>query len=357
MSVAAVRDLRVGLRLRTLEEVAAFEQDVLAEFVLARASAGVADATIRNDVTMVVEVRQWFDRPLWELTPQDVDRYFGSHLREAAPATRRHKACALQVYFEFLEVRYKPAIHAATGRVVECPVDEVNRPRGRGGARLRIPPSAGEIERLFLGWQRELSTTRKYAPAARNYAACRLSSLIGPRVSELSLLRMGDVRWELGTFGKVLLRGKGSRGRGKKERLVPLINGARELLEWWTTGPRWEFDELVGDPAAPVFPSERRNADGSSMVVTTDALRGGLAHAVRKHLPEQDGRLSPHLLRHFAASDLYRNGMDVVAIQEILGHAWLNTTMIYVHVDRTHIEDAWARAGSRAADRWGGAGR
>ena len=43
---------------------------------------------------------------------------------------------------------------------------------------------------------------------------------------------MGDLRWELGPFGKVLLRGKGSRGRGKKERLVPLINGAKDLLEW-----------------------------------------------------------------------------------------------------------------------------
>jgi integrase/recombinase XerD len=43
---------------------------------------------------------------------------------------------------------------------------------------------------------------------------------------------MGDIRWELGRFGKILLRGKGSRGRGKKERLVPLINGTHDLLDW-----------------------------------------------------------------------------------------------------------------------------
>jgi len=36
--------------------------------------------------------------------------------------------------------------------------------------------------------------------------------------------------------------------------------------------------------------------------------------------------------------------MDVVAIQEILGHEWLNTTMIYVHVEKSHVEDAWIRA-------------
>jgi len=165
---------------------------------------------------------------------------------------------------------------------------------------------------------------------------------------------MGDIRWELGRFGKVLLRGKGSHGRGKKERLVPLINGSRELLDWWVQGPRWEFDDRVNDPMAPLFPSERRNADGSSKAVTTDTLRGGLAEAVANHLPTHADRLSPHLLRHFAASDLYRSGMDVVAIQEVLGHSWLNTTMIYVHVDRTHIEDAWTAASRRATQRFGG---
>ena len=81
----------------------------------------------------------------------------------------------------------------------------------------------------------------------------RLASLIGPRVSELCLLTTGDVRWDLGRFGKVLLHGKGSRGRGKKDRLVPMINGSRDLLEWWAGGPRWEFDDRVNDPAAPLF--------------------------------------------------------------------------------------------------------
>ncbi|MGH7748844.1 MAG: tyrosine-type recombinase/integrase, partial [Candidatus Dormibacteria bacterium] len=345
------------LRLETADEVAAFEQDLLAEFVLARSSAGICDSTIRADVATVVELREWLQCPLWRMTPQDADGYFGRHLREAMPSTRARKAAGIAVYFEFLELRHKQDIHAATGCVVESPLDEVNRPRGGTYARLRIPPSPRDVARLFGGWQAELATARKYAPLVRNYAACRLTSLIGPRVSELSLLRMGDLRWELGRFGKVLLRGKGSNGRGKKERLVPLINGSRELLDWWVQGPRWEFDDRLNDPMAPLFPSERRNADGSSRFVTTDALRDGLAEAVAHHLPTHSGRLSPHRLRHFAASDLYRNGMDVVAIQEVLGHSWLNTTMIYVHVDKTHIEDAWANAGRRAADRFGGRSR
>jgi site-specific recombinase XerD len=357
MSVAVVRDLRPQLRLQAPDEVAAFEQDLLAEFVLARSSAGICDGTIRADVAAVLELREWFARPLWEMSAKDADGYFGRHLREAMPGTRVRKAAAFAVYFEFLELRHKPDIHAATGFVVESPLDEVNRPRGGTNARLRIPPAPHEVAQLFGGWQDGLATARKYAPSVRNYAACRLVSLIGPRVSELCLLRMGDLRWELGRFGKVLLRGKGSRGRGKKERLVPLINGSRQLLDWWVQGPRWEFDERVNDPMAPLFPSERHNGDGSSAAVSTDALRDGLAEAVAVYLPGHKGQLSPHLLRHYAASDLYRNGMDIVAIQEVLGHSWLNTTMIYVHVDQTHIEDAWAQAGRRATDRFGGCPR
>jgi len=62
--LAAVRDLRPELRLETADEVEAFEQDLLAEFVLARASAGITDTTIRCDVTAVVGLREWFGRPL-----------------------------------------------------------------------------------------------------------------------------------------------------------------------------------------------------------------------------------------------------------------------------------------------------
>ena len=61
-----------------------------------------------------------------------------------------------------------------TGRVVECPIDEMNRPRGRQQARLGIPPSAEQVGRLFTGWREELATCRKFAPAARNYTACKL---------------------------------------------------------------------------------------------------------------------------------------------------------------------------------------
>ena len=231
--LAAVRDIRPHLRLETPDEIGAFEQDLLAEFVLARSSAGITDTTVSADVAAVARLREWFGRPLWEMTARDLDRFFGADQKGLAAGTKVRKAAAFAVFFEFLELRHRPDIHAATGFVVESPLDEVNRPRGGTSSRLRVPPGEREIDRLFTGWRTDMLAARKYAPAARNYAAMRLASLIGPRVSELCLLTTGDVRWDLGRFGKILLHGEGSRGRGKKDRLVPLINGSRDLLEWW----------------------------------------------------------------------------------------------------------------------------
>jgi integrase/recombinase XerD len=351
-SLTVVRDLREARAAATAEELADFEVDVLAAFVLARASAGLADSTIRGEVGHLERVRSWFARPLWELQPSDVDSYFGNVLRGAPSSTRLAKAQAISVFFEYLELRHKAEIHTLTGRVVQCPIDEINRPRGRKDAKLRIPPSEGEVTRLFKAWAEELVTCRKFAPTARNYTVARLLSEVGLRVNEARCLDLTDVKWELGRFGKLHVRyGKGSRGSGPRERMVPLINGADRTLRWYIEDVWGHFDDDHTRPGAPLFASERRNTDGSSGRASVDTLRAGLANAVAAHLPEWEDKLTPHVLRHYCASRLYLNGMDLVAIQEALGHAWIVTTMRYVHVHRGRIEDAWIAGQRRAAQR------
>ena len=145
MSLAAVRDLRVARAPVTPEDLAALETDVLAGFVLARAAAGLSDGTIASDVLHLEQVRAWFGRPLWDMEPPDADAYFGKVLRDTAKGTRLSRAQALKTYFLFLELRHKVEIHQMTGRIVECPIDEMNRPRGRQQAKLRIPPTAAQV--------------------------------------------------------------------------------------------------------------------------------------------------------------------------------------------------------------------
>jgi integrase len=153
-----------------------------------------------------VQVRAWFGRPLWDMQPADADAYFGRVLRETAKGTRLARAQALKTYFLFLELRHKVEIHNLTGRVLECPIDEVNRPRGGAEAKLRIPPTTAEVDALFAGWRQELASCRKFAPTARNYAAARLMAEVGLRVNEACRLDLHDIKWDLGRFGKLHVR-------------------------------------------------------------------------------------------------------------------------------------------------------
>ena len=143
MALALVRDLREHRAPVSAEELADLETDVLAGFVLARASAGMADSTIRNDTSHLELIRDWFGPPLWEMQPADADAYFGRVLREAKPSTRTGRAAALTVYFQFLELRYKIELHNLTGSVIECPLNEMNRPRASVDPQLRVPPGRG----------------------------------------------------------------------------------------------------------------------------------------------------------------------------------------------------------------------
>ena len=355
MALAAVRDLREHRVPASEDELADFETDVLAGFVLARASAGLTDSTIRNDANHLDLIRDWFGRPRWEMQPTDADTYFGKVLRNARPSTRTGRAAALTVYFQFLELRHKVELHQLTGRVVECPLDEINRPRAWVDAQLRIPPTAEEVEQLFAGWREELVACRKFAPAARNYAVARLAADVGLRINEARMLDLDDVRWELGRFGKLNVRhGKGARRKGPKPRLVPLINGADRSLRWFIEDVLGLFDIDPAGHAVPLFPSERKNADRTCARATADVFRRSLAEAADRHLPEWSGKLTPHVLRHFCASQLYLSGMNLFAVQELLGHAWTGTTARYIHVHTTHVEDAWVTGQRRVADRWKG---
>ena len=73
-----------------------------------------------------------------------------------------------------------------TGRVVQCPLDELNRPRGTKDARLRIQPPDTEVTVLFTGCAQH-ATRRKFTPMARNHAAARLLADVGLRVNDCLL--------------------------------------------------------------------------------------------------------------------------------------------------------------------------
>ncbi|MGH2735586.1 MAG: tyrosine-type recombinase/integrase [Actinomycetota bacterium] len=357
MSLAAVRSLDAPRRLRTAQEAEDFEQDLVDQYLLASVGAGTSDGVVAADRSKIFEFIRFLGRPLWTTLPEDVDRYL-THMRKdrgLARQTVQQKAWALASFFDFLIARHQGDIHALTGHVLVQPIDEFNRPAKADYGAPRVPPTVEEVEELFSGWGDALPQARKFLPAARDYLAASLWRRAGLRMAETYMLDIRDWRPDLGEFGKLHVRfGKGSRGRGPKTRLVPAINAVGPLLEWWLADVRHQFGDDWSDPDAPMLPSERRDPQTSRCCrIGDDALRAGLAEAVAAWLPAWRGRLTPHRLRHFCASSLYLQGMDLKAIQELLGHEWLSTTTRYIHVHDDHIEHAWAVANQRVADRLG----
>lgn len=153
----------------------------------------------------------------------------------------------------------------------------------------------------------------------RNRALIECLYASGARVSELAGWQLSDLRLE---DGVARLSGKGG-----KQRWVPLGEPAVAALEAWLTRGRPELPQRGSER---VFVSRSgRDLDRHQIfrIVRTLAKRAGVRIAP-----------SPHTLRHSFATHLLSGGADLRAVQELLGHANIQTTQIYTHVDRDRLK-------------------
>lgn len=357
VTLAVVRSLGTARSHWGPQDVEDFEQELVDQFALACVASGALDASVSQDRSTLFEFLRFLGRPVWTAQPADADKYLQwlRHERGLQTSTRQGKAWVLGRFFDFVIHRYSGDIHALFGHVVVQPIDEFNKPAAPSTSKsIRVPPRVDEVEALFDAWRDGLADSRKFLPAARDYVVASLWRRLGLRINETVMLDVRDWHPELGDHGKLHVRfGKGSRGRGPKVRIIPAIEDADALLEWWLFDVRHQFGDAWDHPDAPMFPSERRDRlHDRCGRVGNEALRAGLSHSVLRWLPDWSGRLTPHGLRHYCASALYERGMDLKAIQELLGHEWLSTTTRYIHVHDAHIENAWTAANERLASRY-----
>lgn len=140
----------------------------------------------------------------------------------------------------------------------------------------------------------------------------------GMRINEACSLRVSDITTKRGIKG-FLFRGKGS-----KQRFIPLNTNASELidrfLDCYHMGSEWLFTGYLGQPVKP------------------DSVRKW-TRKIKKRRPELDS-LSPHLLRHTFATNALRGGMDLRTLQALMGHSSIETTSRYLHPDAQMLFDA-----------------
>jgi integrase/recombinase XerD len=168
----------------------------------------------------------------------------------------------------------------------------------------------------------------------------------GARVSEVVALDAADVRPVLADAAAgrvpeppfVLVRGKGG-----KERLVPLGRRAREALEAYLVRARPALAERrrgglpAREPLLLNARGERLSRQSAFAVLATAARRAGLPSPA-----------SPHVLRHSFATHLVEGGADVRVVQELLGHASLATTQVYTRITVETLREVWATSHPRA---------
>ena len=225
-----------------------------------------------------------------------------------ARATRARRLSAIKQLYRFA---FEEGLRA------DNPAIQIKGP----GRDQRLPKtlSEEEVDRLLEAADAQ---TKNPGDRLRNLCLMQLLYATGMRVSELVSLPVSAAR---GDPRMLLVRGKGG-----KERMVPLSPPAREALAQWLIerDAREEAaKEKAGAPASRfLFPS--RGKDGHVtrnwfyLRIKDFAVKGGVS----------PGKVTPHTLRHAFATHLLANGADLRSIQTLLGHADVSTTEIYTHV-------------------------
>src|SRR6201992_1420254 len=193
--------------------------------------------------------------------------------------------------------------------------------RGRGLPKVL---SISDVDRLLVHAKAQTEVPETSAPqrlrAMRLYCLLEVLYATGLRVSELVSLPLSAARRDA---RMIVVRGKGN-----KERLVPLNDASRQAMA----------DYLAAVEAQK--PEKKKNAAGSKWLFPSFGERGPLTrqHFARdlKELAAAAGLaprlVSPHVLRHAFASHLLHNGADLRIVQTLLGHTDISTTQIYTHV-------------------------
>ena len=296
------------------------------------AERGASVYTLRNYRQALNDFYRWHQRdrqrpPEWDKLQRDDYR---SYLRclgrgKLSRAAIQLRFCALRSFYKFLIRR---------GVLEASPIKNLALPK----LEKRLPKflTPQQMIDLLEAPLKELAALKQTSvaeidptPFVRDVAILETIYSCGLRISELCGLQADDISWN-----ERIVR---VRGKGKKERLVPVGAPALAAIQnYWN-----KLNPLPGIDA-PVFLAKAHKLKPMYPRLVQLRLKRYLARA------GLDPQLTPHQLRHSYATHLLDAGADLRSVQELLGHAHLVSTQVYTHVTTERLKRAYDEAHPRA---------
>jgi integrase/recombinase XerD len=271
----------------------------------------------RRDVTQFAEDLEKEKRALATARREDVRQFLQELFANAVDARSiARKLSALRHFYRYLLL---------DKLIDHDPTLNIDSPR-----QWKVLPKSlarEEVDRMLA--QKEASPNP--ALASRDHAMLEVFYAAGLRVSEVVNARMEDLKLEL---GYMLVRGKGD-----KERIVPLGKSAQEALEVYLRDTR---PTLANQKTSPLL----FIAAGAKKLT-----RQRLWQIVKDASAQADRHASPHMLRHSCATHMVENGADLRTVQNILGHADISTTQVYTHLALDRLKTVYLKHHPRAKAR------
>jgi len=246
---------------------------------------GVKDISEQN----VREFRLWLNRQA------------GTNNASMKRRTQNYYMIALRAFLKFLRKRDIPAISPEKIELAKLPERELD---------LISPAELGRLMQAANGTEEK---------DLRDRAILELFFSTGLRVSELCALN-NDLDLSQDSFSV--------RGKGEKVRVVFLSSAAKTAVASYLKARKDMAEALFVNVSAGNSIPSRLTPRSVERIIKKCAAKAGITK-----------KMTPHILRHVFATDLLNNGADIRSVQQLLGHASINTTQIYTHITDAHLRE------------------
>ena len=247
-----------------------------------------------------------------EVTHKQIRRFIAQrHALGIQGRSLQRQLSAIRAFYRYMQ---------RTGKATTNPAEDIPTPKQA----QRLPKSL-DIESL----ERLLNIPGDEPLTLRDRAIMELLYSSGLRLAEIAALNLADLDLQGGLVDI-------KKGKGSKQRLVPVGTKAKEAIQAWLKARVL----LLKQEESSVFISQR----GSRL--SHRAIQQRLTHWAKKQGLDQ--HVYPHRLRHAFASHLLESSGDIRAVQELLGHANISTTQVYTHLDFQHLAEVYDQAHPRA---------